>query len=202
MASKVQIWNMALGHLGHGKQVTSVDERSPEALACKLFWDQVVDEALGDYPWTFTRKVAALALVEEFTRETDEWSYSYRVPSDCLGVRRILSGIRNDDNLTVVPFVTGQDDQGGLIYTDMEDAEIEYTYRVDDPNRFPAKFAQALALLLAVYISPRVTSGDRSGLREQAAQLYASTLARAQSNDSAQSRQDLPPDAESVRARA
>lgn len=201
MASKIQIWNMALAHLGHGKQVASADERSPEALACKLFWEQVVDEVLGDYPWTFTRKVEALALVDTFTAETAEWTYSYRVPSDCLSIRRILSGVRKDTNDSVVSFVTGQDDQGDLIFTDAEDAEAEYTARIEDASKFPAKFAQALALLLAVYVSPRITSGDRSGLREQAAQLYAGTLAKAQSNDSAKGRPDPEPDSEYIRGR-
>lgn len=203
MASKVQIWNMALSHLGSGKQVASVTDRSPEAAACVLFWDQAVAEALGDYPWTFTRKTAALALVEDLREDNpnSEWHYSYRLPSDCVSIRRIPSGIRTDTNGSVIRFIEGQDDQGSLIYTDLEGAEAEYTYLVTDANKFPAKFAQALSLLLAVYIAPRVTDGSRTNLREQAAQLYMSTLAKAQSNDSAKGRPDAELDSEFIRER-
>lgn len=199
MASKIGIWNMALGHLGVGKEVAAADERSAEASACRRYWEQVVDEALGDYPWTFTRKFAALGLVEE--DPTDEWAYSYRVPSDCLRVRRVMSDARQDTADTAIPFLIGQDDTGALLYTDQADAEVEYTYRVEDVSRFPADFVAALSLLLAVYIAPRVTAGDQFGLRKDAAQLYQRAIGKAHVNDAMHGRPDQEPMSEFERAR-
>lgn len=197
--AKLGIWNMALSHLGQGKEVQDEDENSAAAGACRRFYDQVVDEALGDFRWSFNRKFATLALIE--ADPTDEWAYAYRVPSDCLTVRRILSGIRNDTNATAIPFIIGQDDSGRLLYTDMENAQVEYGVRLDGTSRFPADFARALSFLLAVYIAPRVTAGDPFGLRKDAMSLYENAIGKAMSHDANQGRADQAPDSEFISVR-
>lgn len=49
MATKVEIWNMALSHLGVSKEVASVTERSKEAEACNRFYDSCVAALLTDH---------------------------------------------------------------------------------------------------------------------------------------------------------
>lgn len=171
MASKTEILNLALGHIGVGKQVADFDtEKTEEALAGRRFFDIVRDEALGDKPWPFLTKSIAAALVEE--EPTTEWGYSYRYPSDCKHMRRIFSGIRNDDRQTRAPYRIVRDDSGLLIYTDEVDAFIEYTVSGTDLQFWPQDVTMAISLLLAHYLAPELTTGDPFKLGERAFRLY------------------------------
>ena len=57
--SQVQICNLALLKFGSPK-ITSIDDQTPEAAACKALWDIVRDEVLYDHPWNFAMKRADL----------------------------------------------------------------------------------------------------------------------------------------------
>lgn len=199
MASVIGIYNMALSHLGVGKEVADVEEDSEEAAALNRFYEQARDEMLRAFPWPFATKIAALALVEE--DPNDEWSFSYSVPSDCLALRRILSGSRNDSRQDRVPYREAYGTAGAVIFTDMEDAELEYTVRVSDAGRFAPDFAQALACLLASYVAPRLTAGDPNGLGKRALQLYQYYVSRAQAQALNEEQAEEEPQSEFVRGR-
>src|SRR5688572_11149621 len=111
MASETEIANLALSHLGVGKEIANLEtERSQEAVACRRFYDTARDATLRDFSWPFATKIAVLGLIE--ADPNDEWDYSYRYPSDCLQLRRILSGVRNDTRDSRVPFKLAHDDSG------------------------------------------------------------------------------------------
>lgn len=199
-SSKTEICNLALSHLGIGSELSNLDSDSgQEATSCRRFYETTRDEVLRDFSWSFTTKFATLALVEE--DPTTEWAYSYRVPSDCLMLRRILSGIRNDNRQSRVPFKVAQDASGLLVYTDMEDAVIEYTVRVEDTSLYPPDFTVALSYKLAFYVAPRLTKGDPFGLRKSAMDMYQYTLAKAAANNNNEQQDEEIPQAESIRAR-
>lgn len=110
-SSKTEIVNIALAHLGVGSEISNLDtDQSTEANAMRRFYESAKDEVLRDLNWPFTTVFASLALVEE--DPTDEWSYSYRYPSDALKIRRVLSGLRNDTRQSRVPYKLGQDASG------------------------------------------------------------------------------------------
>ncbi|HLB68740.1 MAG TPA: hypothetical protein VJN63_09825 [Thermoplasmata archaeon] len=176
--SKVEIANMAISHLRIGKEIANLEtERSVEAAAVNRFFAIAREKVLRDFRWPFTTKFAALALVEE--DPTDEWDFSYRYPSDCLLIRRVLSGSRNDSRQSLVSYIIGQDAQGILVYTDMEDAQIEYTKNESDTTRWPSDFVLAFSYYLAWLIAPRLTSGDQFGLGRQAGQAYSIEIGNA-----------------------
>lgn len=171
MASKVEVCNLAISHLGTGKEIANIDtEKSEEAGACRRFYDIARDATLRDFAWPFARKKVTLALIEE--NPTDEWAFSYRYPADCLKAGRILSGIRNDSRQTRSSFVILKDDAGLIIYSDVDEAELEYTSRVTDPAFYPADFELAFSFRLALYIAPRITKGDPFGLRNSIRDMY------------------------------
>lgn len=199
-ASEIAICNMALSHLGVAKEIANLEtENSQEAAACRRFFAQARDNTLRDYPWPFATKIEALALVEE--EPNDEWGYSYRVPSDFVRLRRILSGERNDTRQTRVSYRIVRDTAGLLIYTDQENAEIEYTIRETDPTRYPSDFVMALSLRLAAYIAPRLTGGDPFKLGERALQLHEYEIRKAQSSATIEEQADDNPDSEFIRER-
>jgi hypothetical protein len=97
-------------------------------------------------------------LIEE--NPTDEWGYSYRYPTDALYIRRILSGIKKDTEDSKIPYELGQDDTGGLlIYTNTDEAQVEYTARCDNAGLYPSDFVIAFSYRLASFVAPQVASG-------------------------------------------
>lgn len=189
-----------MSHLGVGKEISDIEtDQSSEGQACRRFYEIALDATLRDVNWPFATRFKAVGLVEE--DPTDEWDFSYRYPTDCLKIRRILSGIRNDTVDTRVPYKIAQDDSGLLIYTDTEDAEIEYTVREENSERYPADFIMALSYRLAHYIGPRVTGGDFITLGQQIYQYYQIEISNAASVSFNEEQGDIVPDSELIRAR-
>lgn len=201
--SEATICNLALRHLGVSTSIATLTERSAEAGACNRFFEQVRDEVLRDFPWPFATTIDDLGLVEDFTAGTTayEWGYSYRYPDGCLRFRRILSGSRNDSKASRIPYKVGRDDDGQLIFTDMEEARAEWTTRVDDVTEWPPDFCQAMALLLAGYIGPSVAAGDQFKLGDRALQLYQFRMGTARANALNEQQLDEPPDSEFISGR-
>lgn len=202
MASKTEIANLAISHLGIGKEIANLDtDKSEEAVACRRFFDEARKATLRDFPWPFATKLFTLGLVADPPSETDEWDFSYRYPSDCLMIKRIPSGIRNDSNSTRVVYKIARDNVGQLIYTDQPQAKVEYTINETDPARFSSDFTLALSFRLAVYVAPRLTAGDPFKMGERAQRLYIFELTSAQASASNEEQPDTEPDSELIRAR-
>ena len=198
MATKIEIWNMALSHLGISKEVASVTERSKEAEACNRFYDTCVEALLTDHSWPFATKYDTLALIE--SDPNDEWAYSYRYPTDCFFFRKILSGTRNDTLATEIPFEVAKDASGRVIFTDAVDAQGKYTVTVDE-SFFTSDFILTLSYRLAYYIAPRVTAGDPFKLGPQMMQKYQFELSRSTSNAFNEDQSVEIQDTESIAAR-
>jgi hypothetical protein len=200
MASDTEIANIALGHLGNGKDIQNLtSDQSDEATACRRFFDLARDSTLRDYPWPFATKIADLALVE--SSPNDEWDYSYRYPTDCLNLRRIRSGQRNDTRDTRASFMVTRDAAGRLIYSDEATASLEYTMRNEDPSQYPDDFVLAMSFRLAYYIAPRVTGGDPFNLQERMLKNYEMELTRAVRTNINEEQVDAEPDSSLERSR-
>ena len=200
MNSDTEIVNLALSHLGISKEIASLEtEKSQEASAGRRFYETTRDQILRDFPWPFANVFAVLPLVEE--NPNDEWAFSYRYPSDCLLLRRIMSGIRNDNRQSRIPYKIGKDSEGKLIYTDMESAKIEYTSLITEVSRFPVDFGMALSFRLAAYMAPRLTGGDPFKMGERAFKLYIVELTRAQASAVNEQQDEEAPQSEFIRSR-
>lgn len=190
---------MALGHLGVGKDIASLDENSAEARACKRYYDLSVQSCVADFSWPFATRFATLALVE--TNPTDEWAYSYRYPSGCMMIRRILSGVRQDSLSSREEYRIASDSMGAIILTDKADAQIEYTVMPSDTSLFPVDFIEALSFRLAWAVSPVLTGGDPFKLGERAGRAYADAIAGAKASAANEESTPPPLEAEFIRAR-
>lgn len=199
---KTYIGNLAISHLGIGSEIKNVEtEQTPEAKAIRLFFDRTVDAFLREFAWPFGRKFRALELVEN--DPTDEWKKSYRYPNDCLMIRRVKSGLRNDTRQSRVPYLLGVDNQGKLIYCDSEEAEIEYTStRAREIHLWDPDFELAFSYRLASVISPRITKGDPFKVGEKAFQLMQYSRAIAQANAGNEEQAEEKPDSEFINVRA
>ena len=129
---------MALSHLGTGKEIAVITESSEEANVCDRFYETARDSVIEDYPWPFARTFATLALISE--DPTDEWSYSYRYPVDCLRFSRIQSGNSVDTRQSRVSYIIGSDTSGRIIYTNKVNAKCEYTRKISTVTLFSSSF--------------------------------------------------------------
>ncbi len=154
---------------------------------------------LRAFNWPFARKTATLQLVEE--DPTNDWSFAYRYPVDCAKARRIPSGIRNETRQDQIPFIVAAEDAGGLIYTDLADAELEYTRKGTSTELMPGDFVRAFAYLLSTAIGPSIMAGDPFGMISKNLQLYQLQIERAQSAAANEQVADVEPEAEILRDR-
>lgn len=200
MASSTEICNMALSHLAVAKEIANIEtEQSQEASACRRFYDIARDYTLRDFLWPFARRYQALGLVEE--DPNTEWAFSYRYPSDCLKIHKIKGINRNETRQSKVSYQIAQDSIGLLIYTDAEDAEIVYTYKETDPQKYMPDFIMAFSFRLAAYIAPRLTAGDPFKLGDRAMQMYTIEISRAAANSVNEQQYDEEVQSELIRAR-
>ena len=181
MSTKTEIANLALSHLGVGKEIANLEtENSQEANAMRRFYDIAREQVLRDFNWPCATKEVTLGLVT--TNPTTEWTYAYRYPADAIKLRRIFSGLRNDTRQTRVPFKLVADAVGRLVYTDAINACMEYTFLETDASKFSPDFVQALACRMAAYAAPRLTSGDPFKMGDRAYKLYLLEISRAQAS--------------------
>ncbi len=205
-ASKTEICNLALAHLGQQKGIDDFDnDRGAPARACRLFYDETLRATFRDFAWPFATKFAELALVTTLevddTHPSTEWKYAYRYPADAVSFRRIPSGTRNDTRQTKVPYRLYEDVAGTLLLTDMEDAVGEYTFLREDVERYPSDFVLALSRRLAAYIAPTVTAGDPFKLQDKNFKLYLMELQAAQGTAGNEEQAEELPDSEHLNAR-
>lgn len=203
MADKTSICNMSISHLAISKEIANVDtERSAEASSCRRFYEPTLEEALRDFPNPFLTKKEPLALVDDLrTTDGEEWAFSYRYPVDCSKAIRILSGTRNDDENSRVPFRIMKDSEGALIMTDKEDAVLEYCEKSEEPDKWQPDFVMAFSLLLAFYIAPRLTAGDPFKLGERAYRAYLLSINKARVNSLNEQQPEQEPDSGYITAR-
>jgi hypothetical protein len=200
MPTPTEIANLALSHLGVGKEIANLEtEASQEAQACRRYFPTALEATLRDFPYPFANTFAPAQLVE--TEPNEEWGYSYRYPSGVVKLIRILSGIRNDTRQSRIPYKIGRDEVGRLIYTDRQDAILEYTALVTDTSKFTADAATALSFRLAAYIAPRLTGGDPFKMGERAIKYYFVELGIARANAVNEQQDEEKPPAEWTVAR-
>jgi hypothetical protein len=199
-SSDTEICNLALSHLGVGKEIANLEtEKSQEASACRRMYSIALDQTLREFDWPFARKIAALNLVEE--DPNDEWAYSYRIPTDCVAFRRVFSGIRNDSRSTRTPTEIGQDTTGLILLTDKEDAVGRYTKRVTNVQLYPPDFVMALSLRIAFLVAPRVAGGDPFKVGDAAMKNYMVEIEKARINSIREEQDDELPESEFIRER-
>ncbi len=201
MSTKVEICNLASTHLGIGHSISNFDtDQSEEGASYRAVYDTVLRNVLRKYPLPFTTKITTLALVVE--DPNTEWEYSYRYPTDCIAIRRILSGTRADTRQSRIPYKIGADSQGIVIWTDQENAEIEYTYYANNPNHYPSDFVMAFSYYLAHVVSKRISIGDQFKLGDRAYQMFLLEISEAVARAFNESQSEEEIESEFIRARS
>lgn len=180
--SEIAICNLALARMGSTQKITSFQDGSDAAAQCAQFYPFDRDAMLADfpYPWAeaYNNLVEVAGPETTQTRANAQWIRSYRYPTDCAKMRRIIqtpppiagtsppqttgtTGInywcnepwrRAVGDAYPVSYGLGNDDIGRLIMSDFYGPiglTAIYTQSVSDPSQFSTDFAEALAWRLA-----------------------------------------------------
>lgn len=155
MASKLQVYNMALGNLGMQK-IYSTDLTNPSAKACDLYWDQAIEDTFSEHAWGFATVKEQFALVSV---DVVGWEYVYAYPPKAAIVHNVFSEA-NVDYKEEQEFETVfiPDSNKKVICSNEAEAYIEYTYIVQDTTLYSPKFVVAAAFKLAALMAQTLTS--------------------------------------------
>lgn len=192
MTTAVEICNLGISMFGLGSLISALDENSTEAQHCNLHYETARDQTLEDFDWSFASVEQALALTGTAPAR---WTYSYARPSNCIVEREIVN------NFSDIPIEYELASTGStrLIYTDVEDAYLRFTYQVTDPNLFTTGFKNALACRIAMAIAMPLTKNRE--IMADAANMYGAFLRAAEVTDANKGHKKIDRDAEWTRAR-
>lgn len=209
--SKTEICNLALAHIGIDQGIANLDtEQSKAARLCRQFYPHLLDELLGDYAWTFATQ--AVKLASPVGDPPIGWGYQYSVPSGCLSPTRVCdyAGARSWNRWSIenpainwpeVPFRLMQSESAGhrVIVTDMPEAYLIYTARIENTAEMSAAFISLLAWRLAVELA--MPMAVEPGLMQTAQQNYTAAFQLATNKDARDQSYDPAPDSPSVQVR-
>lgn len=151
MASEVQICNLALNKFGN-ISITSLEDATKEARACKVFYPLLRDEMLYEHPWNFAMKRADISAQLSDTPDFG-YDYAYQLPADCLRVWELSD---SDAEWEV--------ESGELLVSQSENIYIRYIRKVTEAGRFSPSFVNCLGLRLAAELCTKLS--DNKTLRE------------------------------------
>jgi hypothetical protein len=177
MASKIDVFNMALGHIGVSSTVNDELERSPERVICSRYWDSCRDGLLAykSMPWGFANALKKLAMLPG--DPPAGWEYRYRYPNDCINAIEIYAeSVRTTSVELRSKYHVAYEADGRVILCDIPEATLRYTKRVAEVERWPAPFVEAMSFRLASMIVMGIKNdagvmGSMLQLAEQFAQI-------------------------------
>lgn len=193
--SLIEVCNLALDLIGSGRHVKTLDDKTPEAEACKRLYKPVLESALNMFNWSFCRR-------DEILNKDDlvsdafplPYKFAYKIPEDVMQIlmltevdassdieslrlhdRRIRYNLRNFEDKTVIAT------------NHPPNIAIHYQCYTEQISLGPPLFREALSYLLAAKLATALIKGS-SGL-SISAQLYQQgllTIGNAASRDATQ----------------
>ncbi len=173
----VQICNEAISDLP-AHPITGIDDSRKEARECARHLNGVVADLLDEHDYDFARRRVTLPSVAN-TRE-GEWGYAYSLPDEIVSPIKLVRNYNaNSVGLVVTPIYYWPGVDLGLLgyapidyeianntlFTNLEEAILEYSIDAVEPNKWPPLFAQAVIRVLASRIY-RPILGEKADTRE------------------------------------
>lgn len=197
--TKTQIANLALSHFGSSQLDSIETDQSEAGKASRAFFDLSFETVVREHDWSWARKRAPLPLV--LANPNTEWPWAHRLFSDCVALRRLVSGQRVDDETTEIPYEQGIDGQGALVYSDVEFPEAVYTAIPADVTFLPPDAALAVSFKLAQLVAGRLVREDPFEIVRRMEREYEIALERAKLGAVRDEKRGPPPDQSWLRAR-
>lgn len=174
MATKLQIWNLALNHLGM-QSLSSTTLDDPRVNALNAYYDFSVQECIREVDWTFAKSQSVLT---ELDIDILGWDFAYTYPASCAIIWNVYNDATYEDKESQEfeeIFISTLN--CSAIVTDIEDAYADYEYQVTDESRFDPNFTEALSYKLAAKISHQLIGDPAIGLKMM--EIYGALISEA-----------------------
>lgn len=182
MYTKAKIFNLALGALLLNKRISDTEtDTSIENQTLNVHWDTALRSALQELDLDSVSTQKDLELIE--ASPTDLWDFAYKYPTNCSFLRRIQSSVLKDNRTNQVPRRVATHNGAKVIFTNQEDAIIEYIPHDLSLNLLSASAGLAIAYKLAMLSAPLVAGKGAAPLRKEIQQRYLMAKAEAQQHD-------------------
>lgn len=171
--TKLEIVNLALRHLGMNK-ILALDESTPSAIVMDDFWDMCQDSVFEDHNWSFAQ--VQESLVESSTTVPFGWIFAYDHPTtNCAAVWAVFNeGTYNEKDSQDFDTYYMTENAARVLVTDLEDAIVEYTYKITDTTSWSAQFCRAMSYLLAASACHLLTGDAEKGMKLM--QIYSAMI--------------------------
>ncbi len=157
--SKAQIFNITLNILGVSMPLENPNSSDNRAILLNNYYDLARDYVLKDFDWNFASTFRELSLCENQLKYSN-FKYCYSYPNDCICARDVF----HKENYIQQKFcISSLIDGETVILTDVEDAILRYTKRVDKEVYFSCEFVMALSYYLASLTSSVITGSVQKG---------------------------------------
>ena len=205
VATKIDIFNLALYKLAQSIGIPAVNDESKAADVMNRLWEPMRDLVLTERVWPWAIRSRALALDVEAAQPG--WLYRYAYPNDCLTAYAVtdssgiaaagkLSRFANGDYISSVwgsgafDWDTSYGEQATTINTNVPSAYLVYACRVEDTGRYPPQFVNALACRIAAEAAPPLIGEVGLNNKTQLLQEYTLALTNAGAHAMNESRTD------------
>jgi len=170
MAQKIEIISNAMILIG-ASPISSLTEGT-EGVVANALYENTYKGLLASHSWRFATKKVSLSRLTD--APLNEFKYQFQLPTDIINVYKVYGG-------------ADYEIYGDKLYSDYQEVEIDYRFRVDE-TLLPDYFALTLQFLLATQFAIPITdNSQRAGVYEG---LYERQLSRAKNVDSSSRPQD------------
>lgn len=150
--SETSICNQALGRI-NAKQISNVEtDTSPQAIQCRLHYEQTRDSLIRSYTWRFAS--GRETLTEDSETPDFEYDFQYPLPDDFMAEKSIYEGRFTDINFRSYAL------EGDLLLTNDDTVDFRYIKKVTDVSKFDPLFVKVLILLIADVLIGPLAGGD------------------------------------------
>ena len=148
--SSTSICNQALARMGSKRINDFADDsdKKPEAVYCRLFFDQTRRALLKDHYWPFAKARVKLSADTEWDIDTDNdfgHTFAYHLPSDFLRLVLFYNGSDHPDGRTFYSYEI----EGKRLLTGETAVFLKYIKNVTDVGAWDPLFVEVMILLLA-----------------------------------------------------
>lgn len=171
----VQICNEAISDLP-AHPITDINDSAKEARECARHLPGVVSDLVGVHDFDFVRRREALAAVTN--ERSAEWAYAYALPDEIVSPVKLVWDYESNSlpGYVFTPVLywgafdlsqrsIDYDVADGVLYTNLEEAILEYSTDALEPNKWSPLFAQAVIRTLASRIY-RPILGEKADTQE------------------------------------
>lgn len=157
--SKAQIFNITLNILGVSNPLENTESSDNRAILLNNYYELARDCVLKDFDWNFASKMRVLSLSDK-NDSLNPYRYCYDYPNDCICARDIFE----KNTYKIEKFkISALENDNKVIFTDVKNAVLRYTKRVEKEIYYSCEFTIALCYYLASLTSSVLVGGLQKG---------------------------------------